>query len=820
MAPNLLSLEFAQQMLAGSKRRFGSKMRRLFTALLSLGFTLLAMLICVYLYMYIHLPDVHALKDAQFELPLRVYSSDGVLLAEFGDERRSPVTIDQVPKELIWAVLATEDQRYFEHPGVDLIGLIRASMAVISSGRKSQGASTITMQVARNFFLTSQKTYGRKLNEMLLAIKIETTFSKRKILELYLNKIYLGHRAYGVAAASELYFGKPLNQLTLAQMAMIAGLPQAPSRANPISNPKAARERRNHVLLRMLENGHINKAAYTNAINEPMTAEYHDQSVPMSAPYIAEMVRATVVDVYGKEAYASGLKVYTTVDSKLQQAANNAIYSGLMDYERRHGYNGALENWGPHKRKNWDDWTEQLADIESFQDLLPSVITEVGDKHATALLADGDLINIPWEGLSWARPNIDDKYVGRPPESASDVVKTGDLVYVRHTGKFWELTQLPEIEGALVSMNPKNGAILALVGGFSHHRSNFNRATQAERQPGSSFKPFVYSAALAHGYTLASIINDAPIVFQDKNSEDELWRPQNDNQKFYGPMRLRDALAKSRNLVSIRLLNAMGLKTAINYLHRFGFTDAQLPSSLTLALGAGSATPLQMATGYSVFANGGYRVKPYFIDHIERENGDPIYRENPLTVCEDCLIDDDTETSKNAKAADAITPAPRVITPQNAYLVTSVLQDVITRGTATRALALNRSDIAGKTGTTNDQFDAWFAGFNQDIVTTVWVGFDQPRSTYEFGSQLALPIWMDYMRVALRDKPQQNWEQPAGIVNVNIDPKTGLLAYPNQPNAIVESFLEENAPTEESNPDTAQASTESTAENAEPEHLF
>lgn len=774
------------------------------------------MLICVYLYMYIHLPDVHTLKNAQMEVPLRVYSSDGKLIAEFGDERRTPVTIDEVPKDLIWAVLATEDQRYFEHPGVDLIGLIRASKAVISSGRKSQGASTITMQVARNFFLTSQKTYSRKLNEMLLAIKIETSFSKRKILELYLNKIYLGHRAYGVAAASELYFGKPLNELTLAQLAMIAGLPQAPSRDNPISNPNAARERRNHVLLRMLENGHINKAAYQTAVKEPMTAQYHDQTVALSAPYIAEMVRATVVDVYGKEAYGSGLKVYTTVDSRLQVAANSALYNGLMGYERRHGYNGALENWGVHKRKHWDDWAEQLADIESYQDLVPSVITEVASQSATALLADGDLITIPWAGLSWARPNIDDEYVGRLPETASEVVKPGDVVYLRHTDKFWELTQLPEIEGAIVSMNPKNGAILSLVGGFSHHRSNFNRATQAERQPGSSFKPFVYSAALSHGYTLASIINDAPMVFHDKNSEDQLWRPQNDNQKFYGPMRLRAALTKSRNLVSIRILNTMGLRTAINYLHRFGFTDAQLPQSLTLALGAGSATPLQMATGYSIFANGGYRVKPFFIDHIERDNGELVYRETPFTVCEDCITDDESGAPQKADPSQPL-PAPRVITPQNAYFITSVLQDVITQGTARRALALKRNDIAGKTGTTNNQFDAWFAGYNQDIVTAVWVGYDQPRSTYEFGNQLALPIWMDFMQVALRGKAEQKWEQPAGIVNVKIDPHSGLLAYPGQPDAIFESFTEENAPTEIASASQPQTASES---NGESEHLF
>jgi penicillin-binding protein 1A len=803
------------------------KMRRLFTALLSLGFTLLAMLICIYMYMYLHLPDVHTLNNAQMQVPLRVYSEDGKLIAEFGDERRSPVTIDKVPKDLIWAILATEDQRYFEHPGVDLIGLVRASIAVIASGRKSQGASTITMQVARNFFLTSQKTYSRKINEMLLAIKIETTFSKRKILELYLNKIYLGHRAYGVAAASELYFGKPLKELTLAQLAMIAGLPQAPSRDNPINNPEAARERRNHVLLRMLENGHIKKAAYKVAVAEPMTAHYHDQTIALSAPYIAEMVRATVVDVYGKEAYSSGLKVYTTVNSKFQTAANNAIYNGLMGYEKRHGYYGALENWGQPKAKKMDTWQDQLDDLESYQDLLPAAILDVNAQSATALLGNGDRITIPWAGLSWARPNIDDEHVGPLPASPYDVVKLGDVVYVRYTGKFWELTQLPEIEGALVALNPKNGAILSLVGGFSHHRSNFNRATQAERQPGSSFKPFVYSAALAHGFTLASIINDAPLVFVDKSREDELWRPQNDNQKFYGPMRLRAALTKSRNLVSIRILNTIGLRYAINYLHRFGFTDADLPRSLTLALGAGSVTPLQLATGYSIFANGGYRVKPYFIDHIERDNGEQVYRENPFTVCEDCLVDEEDSTStkisedSTKKGADSgkILPAPRVITPQNAYLITSVLQDVITKGTARRAIALNRSDIAGKTGTTNNQFDAWFAGYNQEVVATVWVGYDQPSSVYEFGGELALPIWMEFMQVALAGKPDLKWDQPAGIVTVRIDPHTGLLAYPGQRDSMFEKFMEENAPADQASasqqPRDASAGTASEAE-----HLF
>lgn len=798
-------------------------MRRLFTALVSLGFTILAMLICIYLYMYIRLPDVKTLKNAQFEVPLRIYAADGKLIGEFGEQRRKPITIDQVPKELVWAILATEDQRYFEHPGVDLIGLVRAAIAVVSTGHKSQGASTITMQVARNFFLSSEKTYGRKINEILLAIKIETTFSKRKILELYLNKVYLGHRAYGVAAASELYYGKPLDQLTLAQLAMIAGLPQAPSRDNPISNPKAARDRRNHVLERMYENGHVSKADYKKALNEPMTAEYHDhdQALSLEAPYVAEMVRAAVVDVYGKEAYGSGLKVYTTINSKMQQAANDAMYNGLMGYERRHGYNGALENWGPHRGKNWDKWLDQLEDLEGYQDLVPSVITEVASQSATALLATGDLVTIPWAGLSWARPNIDDEYVGKLPDSASEVVKPGDVVYIRHTGKFWELTQLPEVEGAMVAMNPKNGAILSLIGGFSHHRSNFNRATQAERQPGSSFKPFVYSAALAHGYTLASIINDAPLVFHDKNSEDELWRPQNDNQKFYGPMRLRAALTKSRNLVSIRILNAMGLKYAINYLHRFGFTDSQLPRSLTLALGAGSVTPLQLASGYSTFANGGYRIKPYFIDRIERDNGELVYKENPVTVCEDCISDEETsETTEKSNDKTGPLPAPRVITPQNAYLITSVLQDVITQGTARRAVALNRGDIAGKTGTTNDQFDAWFAGFNQEVVATVWVGYDQPRSLHEFGAQLALPIWMDFMQVALGGKPELKWEQPPGITTVRIDPKTGLLAYPGQPNAIFEKFLEENAPTEQASISQATNTASESNTEQEPEHLF
>lgn len=780
----------------------GRLFRRWVTAILSFGFTLLVALFALYLYIYLQLPDVNTLNNVQMSVPLRIYTADGKLIAEFGEERRSPVSIQDVPKPLILALLSTEDQRYYDHPGVDFIGLARATLAVVSSGRKSQGASTITMQVARNFFLSAQKTYSRKINEILLAIKIESNFSKEKILELYLNKVYLGHRAYGVASAAEMYFGKSLNKLTLAEMAMIAGLPQAPSRDNPISNPDAAIERRNHVLERMYENGHIDKKAYLTAIKAPNTASVHDNYAELKAPYVAEMVRAALFDMYDKEAYSMGLKVYTTIDSQMQMAANKTLERGLLDYTHRHGYLGPVGNLGRPKRGYKSQWAEELAEQPIVNDLLPAAVIEVRAQSARVLLENGKTVVIPWSGLAWAKPNVQGKFVGAAPQSASDILVVGDVIYVQPKGDSWELSQLPQVEGALVSMSPRNGAILALNGGFSYDRSHFNRVTQAKRQPGSSFKPFIYSAALAKGYTLASLVDDAPLVTD--NSNPNAWNPHNVNNRFYGPTRLRTALTNSRNLVSIRLLREIGLGKALSYLHRFGFNDSELPRNLTLALGSGEVTPLELSTAYAVFANGGYRIKPYFIDRIENDAGEVLYKEYPQTVCENCLQGDDSEGEQKHHHDAKFFPAPQVITPQNAYLITNVLQNVITNGTAKRALVLNRKDIAGKTGTTNDQFDTWFAGYNQNIVTIVWVGNDNPQSIHEFGAELALPIWIDFMRTPLSKMPEQKWEIPPGLVNVRIDPESGLLASANQINAVTEWFEQKNVP-KEGNTQTQQA---------------
>lgn len=751
--------------------------RQGFWAFMSLAVTILILVLIGYFYLIIQLPNVEALNEVQLQVPLKVYTSDGQLIGEFGEIRRSPVTLDQIPKQLINAVLATEDQRYYEHPGVDVLGLFRATRELIITGKPTQGASTITMQVARNFFLTRKKTFSRKVKEILLALKINQELSKEKILELYLNQVYLGQRAYGVAAAAQVYYGKTLKELTLPEIAMIAGLPQAPSRDNPITDPQGAMERRNHVLERMLEQGYINKEEYVKAIEAPNTATYHGQHIGVEAPYVAEMVRAAMYAQYSESAYTSGFKVYTTLNSSLQTYADQALRSGLLAYDKRHGYRGAEENFGSHV--DMHEWREELAQIPTFNHLKAAAIIRVNDNSATALLANGQIIQIPWADMSWARRYIDNQYVGPAPSEPSDVVKIGDVVRVQLVSGQWQLFEVPKVEGSIVVLNPKNGQVLALSGGFSFTESHFNRVIQALRQPGSNFKPFFYSAALDKGYTLASIINDAPIV---QNDNGDIWRPVNDTLKFYGPIRLRVALIESRNLSSIRLLQSIGIRYALSYISRFGFDPNKLPHTLSLALGSGVVTPLQIVNGYAVFANGGYRITPYLIDHVEDAEGKTIYKANLPVVCEN-------------NCPPNILQAPRVITPQNAYLITSALQDVIRKGTGEGALVLKRDDVAGKTGTTNEQMDAWFSGFNSDLVATVWVGFDSPQSLYEYGAQAAIPVWVAFMQNALQGKPEDSMQQPPGIINVRIDPSTGTLAGPDQKNAIFELFTQQTAPT-------------------------
>jgi penicillin-binding protein 1A len=773
--------------------------------ILSLLITALIAAGALYFYMALQLPDVDALKDVRLQEPLRIYSSDGQMIGEYGEMRRSPVTLDEVPKQLINAIVATEDQRFYEHPGVDPIGIVRAARELIITGQKTQGASTITMQVARNYFLTSKKTFTRKINEILLALKINSTFSKEKILELYVNRIYLGQRAYGVAAAAQIYYGKTLDQLNLPEIAMIAGLPQAPSRDNPITNPKSALERRNHVLQRMYEDGYIDHANYIEATAAPNTASYHGPKITLNAPYIAEMVRNVVYTQFGQSAYTSGLQVYTTIDSRLQTEANRALRAGLLAYDQRHGYRGPVQHLEWEKNNHTSAWKTQLQNIPVIGGLSPAVVTEF-NQSINAMLPNGQAISIPPSGFAWSgRPNL----------------KPGDVIRVQHdSGSAWQLSQVPKVEGAIVSLNPDNGAVMALTGGFDYSTSNFNRVIQAYRQPGSNFKPFIYAGALSKGFTFATIINDAPVVLSGIGANND-WRPENNERQFHGPTRLRIGLIKSRNSVSVRLLQMMGMRYTLNYLKNFGFDSKELPHTLSLALGTADVTPMQMVTGFAVFANGGYHIGPYFIGSVKDSDGKLLYQAHPATVCAQCLKDvaqqqaqlqaqqlpqpqiptitpSSTPSQTPLQTMDGNPVAQQVIGTDIAYLMTNALQDVIAEGTATAARKLNRKDLAGKTGTSQNKADAWFSGFNKNIVTTVWVGFDQPQTLSEFGAQAALPIWMDFMGTVLKDQPEATLQQPDNIVTVRIDPNTGLLADTTQQNTIFEIFRKDAMPTESS----------------------
>ncbi|CDZ78647.1 Penicillin-binding protein 1A [Legionella massiliensis] len=760
--------------------------RKGFWALISLFFLFLVCVSFLYLYLESQLPSVESLKTVHLQVPLRIYTQEGLLIQEYGEKRRIPLTYDQIPPMLVHALLATEDQRFFEHPGVDIMGLGRAAVHMLQTRTKSEGGSTITMQVARNFFLTRKKTFLRKFNEILLAIKIDRELSKEKILELYLNKIYLGNRAYGVGAAAMVYYGKNLKDLNLAELAMIAGLPQAPSTQNPITNPKAAEKRRNHVLERLLEEKFITEQEYQEAINQPITAKYHGANIKVNAPYVAEMIRQSLYEHFGSKAYTKGYKVYTTIKGPLQTAANDVVTSNLIAYDRRHGYRGPVANIGKIDTQAPEALQKALAQYPVINGLEPAVIETVGEKDASAVTNSGLKITIPWEGLSWARPALKNGWMGKAPRKASQVVTVGDVVYIRNQKDIWQLTQIPQVEAALVALNPNNGALEALVGGFNFQKSKFNRATQSERQPGSSFKPFIYAAALNKGYTLATLVNDAPIVVDDP-SQAGLWRPHNDNLTFNGPTRLKEALVRSRNLVSIRVLDDIGFDYAIDFISRFGFRKASLPKALSLALGSLSVSPMDLTTAYAVFANGGYKIEPYLIDHITDNDGKTLLQAKPVVVCKNC---DPTKV-------DPATQAPRVIPADVAFLMNSALKDVIQHGTAHAAKVLNRQDIAGKTGTTNDQVDAWFAGFNSDLVVTTWIGFDTPQSLHEYAANLALPLWIDFMKIALSNTSEQELTPPKNVVAVRIDPSSGLLARNNQSNAIVEFFREQDIPSAE-----------------------
>ncbi len=779
----------------------------------------------VYYYLIPKLPDTRELQDVKLSVPLRVYTRDGALLAEFGEQRRIPVQYKEIPERLVQAFLSAEDDRFFEHPGVDYKGLLRAGYSLALTGKKKQGGSTITMQVARNFFLSRKKTYLRKLNEILLSFKIEGELSKENIFELYVNKIYLGHRAYGIAAAAHVYYGVTLAELSLPQLAMIAGLPKAPSAYNPISNPPRAKIRRNYVLGRMLKLGYIKQQEYDLGIQAPVVARYHGPKVDIDAGYIAEMVRGHMIKEYGTErTYTEGFKVYTNVESHLQRAAQNGLRSTLSAYDKRHGYRGPeahIDEIGDTEA----DHEDILSSYLTLGGLTPALVTLVEEKSARVYLGNGKSVDLDWDSLKWARRYITENRQGRKPKTAEDILQIGDIVRLiprpanktkskneeqaEPTEPKWNLSQLPDVQGALISLSPKDGGILALVGGFDFLHSKFNRVTQAQRQAGSGFKPFVYSAALEKGFTVASTINDAPVVFNDPSLEGS-WRPENYSGKVFGPTRLREALYKSRNLVSIRLLRRVGVDYTTKYLEKVGFDPARLPHNLSLALGSAQVTPLELAAAQSVWANGGYKITPWLIDRIEDVKGQALYTADPITVCEQCPepVTTDETTLKNAAAkAGSPTPlvmpenapnhiAPRVIEARNAYLVYTLMRDVVKRGTARRAKQLGRKDLAGKTGTTNEQNDAWFSGYNPNMVTIAWAGFDKmgPLGRGEVGGRVALPAWMAYMKVALEGMPNTYRPQPKGLVRVRIDPKTGKRATPSTPNAVFELFRKEYAP--------------------------
>jgi len=711
-------------------------------------------------------------------------------MAEFGEKRRIPVEYQEIPPHMIDAFLAAEDDRFYQHPGVDYQGIIRAVYSLLMTGEKTQGGSTITMQVARNFFLTSEKTYLRKLNEIILALEMEQVLTKEEILALYLNKIYLGNRAYGVGAAANVYYGRPLSELTLPEMAMIAGLPKAPSRYNPIANPERAMIRRNYVLRRMWEVGYISEQDYLEASQAPVSATYHGREIEVYAPYVAEMVRTRLIDEFGEDIYTSGFNVYTTIRGEHQQAANRALQTALLEYDRRHGYRGPIAKIELDANVSEDLLTEKLASYDSIGPLKPAIVTEISDESATIFIKKLGYATLTLGSMKWAQKKLSTNSRGAVPKKVSDVMQPGHIIRVENRdSENWQLAQLPEAEGALVALAPHDGAITALNGGFDYFNNKFNRVTQSRRQPGSGFKPFIYSAALEKGYTAASIINDAPVVFDDPGLEN-VWRPENYSGKFFGPTRLREALIHSRNLVSIRLLRDIGADYAVEYAKRFGFDDTMLHKNLSLALGSGNAAPWDMATAYAALANGGFKIEPYLIQRVENANGEVVFQASPKTVCETCQLADSNTSD------DSFSAAERVMTAQNNYIMNTLLRDVVRYGTGRKAMSLGRNDLAGKTGTTNDQLDAWFNGFHPELVAVSWVGFDRPRSLgrYETGGRAALPMWIDFMEVALQGLPESPLEQPIDMVTVRIDPETGLLAQPGDSNAIYETFREDYVP--------------------------
>jgi len=779
-------------------------MSRLVSRLFKWAFTFfiagLLFIAVVYLFLSPKLPNAESLRTVQLQIPLRIFSEEGLLMAEFGEKRRIPVTYENIPTKLIEAFLAAEDDRFFQHPGVDYQGLIRAAYSLALTGEKAQGGSTITMQVARNFFLSNEKTYLRKINEIFLSLEIENILSKEEILALYLNKIFLGHRSYGVGAAAEVYYGKKLEELTLAQMAMIAGLPKAPSSTNPITSPERAINRRNYVLSRMLNVGYITQAEYQEALKEDISARYHGREIEVYAPYVSEMVRTYLINEFGEEIYENGIRVFTTIKAKHQQAATKALQDALLAYDKRHGYRGPVSQVDLSDLPDLAASELLLKDYSIIGLISPALVLSIEDNTAQVFVKRLGQIELPFSAVSWAQPQLSANSMGKKPQTITDVLAVGDIIYLRalEEDETWQLTQIPEVQGALISLASEDGAITSLQGGFDFFQNKFNRVIQSKRQPGSGFKPFVYSAALEKGYTAATVVNDAPVVFDDPGLEN-VWRPENYSGRFFGPTRLREALTHSRNLVSIRLLRDIGIAYTVDYVQRFGFKPEQVPPNLSIALGSGNAAPIDMARAYATLANGGHLVEPYVISRVENTAGEIVMQTKPQKVCDNCADPAIEMTEEEALMQAELLgfyPAKQVITPQNAYIVNSMLRDVVKFGTGRQALSLDRGDLAGKTGTTNDQLDAWFNGFTPELVAIGWVGFDTPTTLgrYETGGRAALPMWIDFMRVALADMPENTFDQPVDMVTVHIDPETGLLARPEDQNAIYEIFRKDNVP--------------------------
>jgi penicillin-binding protein 1A len=832
----------------------------------------IVILLVTYFYIKSDLPSVDVLKDVRLQTPMRIFTQDGKLISQYGVKRRIPLTLDQIPEQLKQAVIATEDSRFYGHSGIDPIGMMRALVNLVVTGEKGQGGSTLTMQMARDFFLTREKKYIRKIREIILAWHMEQLLSKQEILELYLNKVELGHRAFGFGAAAQVYYGKSLNELTLAQIATIAGLPQAPSALNPISSPERSLRRRRIVLLRMLDEEYINREQFDQAVNAPVTAKKYGAEIELDAPYLADIIYSEMIELYGKdEAETGGYQIYSTVSSNLQAEAQQAVRKNLHDYDERHGYHGAIKQlWSTDVADDEDEalsepqiselinsepWPEEqmlsyLQDVQTFESMQPAIVVKVNEKDIIIFNQQGNFSIIDWDGLDWARPFINDAKQGIEPKIASDIVQAGALILIRkrEDDSHWQLAQYPQASGAFVALDPKNGSAQAVVGGYSFYQSQFNRATQAKRQVGSNIKPFIYSAALENGFTLASVINDAPIT-QWQSGSGNAWRPENSPAEYDGPIRMRIALTKSKNVVSVRLLRAVGLDKVAEHLTRFGFSKDDIPLDETLSLGSGSHTPLEVATAMAVFANGGFLIQPHFIQRIENEMGDILWRANPKNACNPCVAEVQTnQTNRESEDIEAllaaefgvaqqiaepvkkILSAPRVISAENAFLVAEMMRSAVqingswdNRGTGWRAALLmnRRSDIAGKTGTTNDVRDTWFSGFTPDLVATVWVGFDDNnrrlgRTTRnqnlvnknpkkynyignalvgsESGAHAAQPAWIRFMQYALAGQPEHLLPMPTDLLTVRIDKGTGKLTNRTDNTSMFEYFTQGTEP--------------------------